>query len=58
MTFVQKTLKASGLMFELVAPLDLSSIDCEMPATRGSSDIVAVVGMGGRFPDNDTIEGF
>lgn len=26
--------------------------------SRGDSDLVAVVGMSGRFPDNDTVEGF
>jgi iterative type I PKS product template protein len=58
MNFVQKSLKAANLTYELFSSNVPDLVDPEFSNTRGSSDLVAIVGMGGRFPENDTIDGF
>ncbi|EOA91583.1 uncharacterized protein SETTUDRAFT_152662 [Exserohilum turcica Et28A] len=58
MSFVQKSLKGSNIAYDLVSSSVPAFVDPEFSTTRGSSDLVAIVGMGGRFPDNDTLDGF
>lgn len=58
MPFILKSLKAANLAYELVSPSLPNFVDPTISTTHGSSDLVAIVGMGGRFPDNETIDGF
>jgi iterative type I PKS product template protein len=58
MTFIQKCLKSANLTYQLVALTLPNFVDPSNSTTRGSSDLVAIVGMGGRFPDNESIDGF
>lgn len=51
---VQRALKDKGIEFELNQHRELRIAD----NARGGSDLVAIVGMSGRFPGSETIEGF
>lgn len=56
---VTQTLKASGIDYEVQSSSKQASIPEDTTQHgRPSSGLVAIVGMAGRFPDNDTIDGF
>lgn len=58
LSFVQKMLKSANLKYELAPPRIPSFVDPNISMSRGSSDQVAIVGMSGRFPDNESVDGF
>ena len=54
LTAVQRSLKSKGLGHEIRQHRNSR----EKLATRGGSDLIAIVGMAGRFPGSETVEGF
>lgn len=53
-------LKAASISHKVVlgTSLPTSFTTSELPSSRGFSGQVAIVGMSGRFPENDTVQGF
>ena len=54
LTAVQRSLESKGLEHQIRRHRNHE----EKLATRGGSDLIAIVGMAGRFPGNETVEGF
>lgn len=52
---IQRTLQAKGIGYDIRKHHDPTR---DTKTSRGGSDQVAIVGMGGRFPGSDTIDGF
>ncbi|KAK5991366.1 Non-reducing polyketide synthase PKS16 [Cladobotryum mycophilum] len=51
---VKQALQKHGIFYELNQLQEVATSDL----TRGSSDLIAIVGMAGRFPGSDTVEDF
>lgn len=51
---VKMALQTNGIEYQVRQPVMLS----QKENSRGGSDLIAIVGMAGKFPGSDTVDGF